>query len=139
MLRLLKKADSLNSQDLEKQLATSLEVLYPVLNSLQIHKYVELENKSINKFILTKEGQQYAEKGMPEFVLWSIATKEGKPRADLEKEMGPVYKVAFANAMKKKVVAIKDDRVTRTVEELQDTDQAKLLTVLEGKGETLTK
>ena len=114
-------------------------MLYPVLNSLQIHKYVDLENKSINKFILTKEGQQYAEKGMPEFLLWSLAGKDGKPRVDLEKEMGPAYKVAFANAMKKKVVAIKDDKVTRTIEELLDTDQTKLLAVAEGKGDTLTK
>lgn len=85
ILRLLKSEDPLNSQDLEKKLGTTLEILYPVLNSLQIHKYVNLENKSINKFILTKEAQQYAEKGMPEFVLWNLAGKEGRSRAELEK------------------------------------------------------
>jgi len=59
-------------------------------------------------------------------VLWSIVGKEGKPRAELEKGVGPSYKLAFANAMKKKVLAIKDDKVTRTVENLVDTDQRKL-------------
>lgn len=53
--------------------------------------------------------------------------------------MGAAYKVAFANAMKKKIVAIKDDRVNRTVEELVDTDRAKLIAVSEDKGETLNK
>lgn len=85
MLRLLKDQAELNSQDLEKKLGITLEVLYPVLNSLQIHKYIELENKGINKFILTKEGQLYAEKGMPEFQLWSVTGKDGRPRAELEK------------------------------------------------------
>lgn len=48
--------------------------------------------------------------------------------------MGPAYKIAFANAMKKKTVAIKDDKVTRTVEELVDSDRAKLIAVSEGNG-----
>lgn len=96
-------------------------MLYAAINSLQIHKYVDIQNHSINKFILTKEGQQYSVEGMPETLLYEKASKEGVSRADVEKQLGPVYKIALANCMKKKLVTIKDDKVFKNVEEYKDT------------------
>lgn len=70
---------------------------------------------------MTKEGQQYSIEGMPETLLYEKASKEGVPRADVEKQLGPVYKIALANCMKKKLVTIKDDKVFKNVEEYKDT------------------
>jgi hypothetical protein len=53
--------------------------------------------------------------------------------------LGAIYKIAFANAMKKKIVAIKDDKVSRTVEELTDNDREKLTTISNGVYDKFSK
>lgn len=45
------------------------------------------------------------------------------------------FKIGFGNAMKKKLVVLKDGKIFKTKEGFQDEDRNKLVLVREGKGE----
>jgi hypothetical protein len=49
------------------------------------------------------------------------------------------YKIGFGNAMKKKIVSLKDGKIFRTKEVYEDEDKKKLLLVKDGQGEALSK
>ena len=57
----------------------------------------------------------------------------------MEKVLGDAYKIGFGNAMKKKIVALKDNKVVRTKEEFLDEDRNRLVMVKEGNGDKLSK
>jgi hypothetical protein len=59
---------------------------------------------------------------------------EGTAKEVIEGELKDAYKIGFGNAMKKKIVALKDGKVFRTKEAFEDEDRAKLFVVGEGKG-----
>lgn len=64
---------------------------------------------------------------------------EGTPKEKVEGELKDQFKIGFGNAMKKKIVALKDNKVFRTKDTFEDEDRKKLQVILEGKADTLTK
>lgn len=58
---------------------------------------------------------------------------EGTPKEVVEGELKDAFKIGFGNAMKKKVVALKDGKVFRTKESFDDEDRNKLVLVAQGK------
>lgn len=103
------------------------------LKSLVVAEYVILENVKFNKWFLTKEGEEYAHKGTPEFQLYRLSTKEGTPAPEVEKALGGAYKIALGNAIKKGLVKVKDGKVFQVAEGATDVDRAKLSSIAEGK------
>jgi phenylalanyl-tRNA synthetase alpha chain len=135
----LAKAESLNSVDLQAEFGLSHEALYAELISLSSLNYIKIENKKITKIVLTQEGKSYADHGTPEARIFALATLEGTPKEVIEAELKDAYKIGFSNAMKKKIVVLKDNKVFRTKEAFEDEDRIKLSAVAEGKGEALSK
>ncbi len=91
-----------------------------------------LQPNKINKWVLTPEGLDYAKNGTPEYKLYSLSSKEGTPVEKVQEALKD-YKIALGNAMKKKLVTIKDQKLFRAVEEYNDTDQTKLMAVFDEK------
>lgn len=101
--------------------------------------YIALENKKIVRVVLTAEGESYALEGTPEARIFKLATLEGTPKEIIEADLKDSFKIGFGNAMKKKIVVLKDNKIYRTKEAFEDEDQKKLLLIREGKAELLTK
>ena len=89
--------------------------------------------------MLTQEGRFYAEQGTPEARIFALATLEGTAKELVEGELKDAFKIGFGNAMKKKIVALKDGKVFRTKESFEDEDRNKLILVGEGKIEAISK
>ena len=68
-----------------------------------------------------------------------MASVEGTPKDIIEGELKDQFKIGFGNAMKKKVVALKDNKIFRTKDIFEDEDRTKLVMVQEGKAEELSK
>jgi G3E family GTPase len=64
---------------------------------------------------------------------------EGTAKEVIEGELKDAFKIGFGNAMKKKIVVLKDNKIYRTKEAFEDEDRSKLVLVFEGKGEALSK
>lgn len=139
ILAQLSKAESLNSVDLQTQFNLTHEALYAELVSLLALNYIRIENRKITRVVLTAEGKNYAEQGTPEARIFALASLEGTPKEVIEGELKDAYKIGFGNAMKKKIVVLKDNKVFRTKEAFEDEDRVKLATVAEGKADTLSK
>lgn len=139
ILAQLSKAESLNSVDLQTQFNLTHEALYAELVSLLSLNYIRIENRKITRVVLTAEGKNYAEQGTPEARIFALASLEGTPKEVIEGELKDAYKIGFGNAMKKKIVVLKDNKVFRTKEAFEDEDRVKLATVAEGKADTLSK
>ena len=63
---------------------------------------------------------------------------EGTPKEIVEGELKDKFKTGFGNAMKKKIVALKENKIFRTKENFEDEDQKKLIMIREGKGGELS-
>jgi phenylalanyl-tRNA synthetase alpha subunit len=57
----------------------------------------------------------------------------------VEADLKDAFKIGFGNAMKKKIVLLKDNKIFRTKEGFEDEDQKKLILIREGKWESLSK
>jgi hypothetical protein len=68
-----------------------------------------------------------------------LASVEGTPKETIEGDLKDQFKIGFGNAMKKKIVALKDNKIFRTKDTFEDEDRNKLLLVHEGKGDGLSK
>jgi hypothetical protein len=128
----LKNAESLSSVDLLEKFQINIETLYGTLNSLVVANYIQLETQKVTKQSLNKEAEGYAKNGTPEFTIFSLIPPEGIERDVLEKTLGPAFKFGWNECMKKKIVTMRDGKVHRQVENYEDVDQKKLLSVLEG-------
>lgn len=84
--------------------------------SLLALNYIRIENRKIIRVVLTAEGKNYAEQGTPEARIFALASLEGTPKEVIEGELKDAYKIGFGNAMKKKIVVLKDNNVFRTKE-----------------------
>jgi phenylalanyl-tRNA synthetase alpha chain len=132
-------ADSLNSADLQAQFALTHEALYAELISFASLNYIQIENRKIVRVVLTQEGKSYAEQGTPEARIFALASLEGTPKEVVEGELKDAFKIGFGNAMKKKIVVLKDNKIYKTKEAFEDEERSKLILVAEGKGEALSK
>lgn len=63
-----------------------------------------------------------------------MASLEGTPKEIIEGELKDAFKIGFGNAMKKKIVILKDNKIYKTKEAFEDQDRNKLIIVAEGKG-----
>lgn len=81
------------------------------------------------KVVLTQEGKSYAEQGTPEARIFHLATLEGTPKEVIENELKDAFKIGFGNAMKKKIVVLKDNKIFKTKEAFEDEDRNKLAIV----------
>lgn len=113
-------ADSLDSTDLQAEFGLSHEALYAELVSLASLNYIKVENKKVVKVVLTPEGRVYADQGTPEARIFALASVEGTAKEIVEGELKDAFKIGFGNAMKKKIVALKDGKVFRTKESFED-------------------
>ena len=136
ILQKLANSDSLNSSDVQAELGLTNDAIYAELISLVALKYINIENKKVTKLVLTAEGVSYATQGTPEARIFGLASIEGTPKEIVEAD---AYKIGFGNAMKKKIVALKDNKIFRTKEAFDDEDRSKLQFVADGKGEALSK
>lgn len=132
-------ADSLDSTDLQAEFGLSHEALYAELVSLASLNYIRVENKKVVKVVLTPEGRVYAEQGTPEARIFALASVEGTAKEVVEGELKDAFKIGFGNAMKKKIVALKEGKVFRTKESFEDEDRNKLVLVAQGKSEAISK
>jgi phenylalanyl-tRNA synthetase alpha chain len=138
ILKRLANSDSLDSTQLQQEYGLTHEVLYAELVSLVALNYIKLDNKKVARFVLTKEGQAYADQGTPEARIYQLASVEGTPKEIIEAELGAQFKIGFGNAMKKKIVSLKDNKIFRTKEGFEDEDKKKLVLVQEGKIDQLS-
>lgn len=139
ILKQLASAPQLDSSLLQTELGLPHEALYAELVSLLALNYITLENKKVTRLILTPEGESYVAHGTPEARIFKLASLEGTPKELVEGELKDAFKIGFGNAMKKKIVVLKEGKVFRTKEEFADEDQAKLQQIRDGKGELLSK
>jgi hypothetical protein len=139
ILQKLANSDSLNSSDVQAELGLTNDAIYAELISLVALKYINIENKKVTKLVLTAEGVSYATQGTPEARIFGLASIEGTPKEIVEADLKDAYKIGFGNAMKKKIVALKDNKIFRTKEAFDDEDRSKLQFVADGKGEALSK
>lgn len=65
--------------------------------------------------MLTKEAEVYAQKGTPEFQIFSMIPPEGMPKDELEKAFGDSFKFGWNECMKKKLVVLKEGKVYRQI------------------------
>ena len=42
-----------------------------------------------------------------------MSTPEGTPKEDVEKQVGPAFKIGLGNAMKKKIIVLKENLILR--------------------------
>ena len=60
---------------------------------------IQSNMETVKRWQLTKEGEQVAERGSHEAVVWSLVGEEGRPQPELMKEAGDVGKVGFSKAI----------------------------------------
>lgn len=65
ILKKLSNAEVLDSAQLQAEYGLNHQAIYAELISLVALKYITLENRKVTRFILTVEGQSYAERGTP--------------------------------------------------------------------------
>ena len=99
--------DSLDSREVQKALGLEFNALDAELKSLDANAYIVLQPNKINKWVLTPEGLDYAKNGTPEAKLHSLSSAEGTPVKKVQEALKD-YKIALGNAMKKKLVTLKD-------------------------------
>ena len=91
----------------------SYEALYSELVSLNALNYIKFENQKITKTVLTKEGELYANEGTPEAKIFNLSTVEGALKEEIEKQVGPAFKIGLGNAMKKKIIVLKENLILK--------------------------
>ena len=80
ILLTLKDKEEVNSIELQNELGLTYEALYAELVSLLANNYITFKPEKIAKFVLTPEGQKYADEGTPEAKIFELATLEGRPK-----------------------------------------------------------
>ncbi len=54
--------------------------MYAELVSLNALNYITLQNRKVLRFVLTAEGQSYAQRGTPEARIYQLSSVEGTPK-----------------------------------------------------------
>ncbi|KAF6136279.1 hypothetical protein GIB67_042764 [Kingdonia uniflora] len=121
-----------NSRDFSATIGIDHKTVEDVIKSLHGSEFVIYEVHSEERWKLTKEGEQYAADGSPEFQLFSAVPPQGISKEDLKKKTGAaIFELGSKNAAKNKWINM-GNFITRKVESVED--QAKqILLLIKGK------
>lgn len=81
------------------------QALVGALKSLESDGYVVSETISYKYWELTGEGQTVVAEGSPEAKVFAHTPEEGAPMDDVQRAVGPMFNVGFAQCMKNRWVA----------------------------------
>uniref|UniRef100_A0A7S3D5Q2 phenylalanine--tRNA ligase n=1 Tax=Palpitomonas bilix TaxID=652834 RepID=A0A7S3D5Q2_9EUKA len=121
-----------------KEIGEDHQVVVGTLKSLASDNFVVLTMTEIDSWSLTAEGDEYAEKGAPEAIVYHAVPEEGMPQKDLVAKLGQVGKVGFGAAMKKKWIVCDKaagQLVKKACDSIEDTVQKQLVDIKSGAGE----
>jgi phenylalanyl-tRNA synthetase alpha chain len=106
-----------------------------VIKSLQGSGFVEAQSIKRNSWILTAEGESYAEGGSPEFQVFQAVPPEGISRVELEKKLeASVFKIGTGKAMKNKwLESLKGGTLLQKVKGVADEVKLQLLKIRDGQ------
>uniref|UniRef100_A0A0D6QY65 phenylalanine--tRNA ligase n=1 Tax=Araucaria cunninghamii TaxID=56994 RepID=A0A0D6QY65_ARACU len=108
--------------------------LLSVITSLNGFRLVNAKDIKREKWILTEEGQTYANSGSPEVQFFLAIPPEGIPREELQRKVnGSVYKIGSSQAIKNKWVELGKLLVSRKVENVEDRVRELLIKIREGQ------
>jgi len=134
IIETLAKADIADSKDFCAEHQIDLQDLDGVLKSMAISEFVAINNLEVKTFEITPEGQEYLDKGTPEFNL-TVSIEVGKDALikDLQDKFGAEYvKVATMNAFKRKwLKPMGKEAVQRLAESPVDEDRNFLKDIVE--------
>lgn len=109
--------------------------LLSVIKSLNGFRLVDAKDIKREKWILTEEGQAYANSGSPEVQFFLAIPPEGISREELQRRVdGSVYKIGSSQAMKNKWVELGKLLVSRKVGSVEDRVRELLIKIKEGDG-----
>lgn len=105
------------------------------IKSLESAGIICSEMKKEQKTVMTPNAEDIIKNGSEEARLFALVTKEGVPKADLEKL--PFYGTGYREAMKNKLIKLDGQNLVRVAEKYEDTIQQLLVRV--NNGETPSK
>ncbi|XP_004486713.1 phenylalanine--tRNA ligase alpha subunit, cytoplasmic-like [Cicer arietinum] len=106
-----------------------------VIKSLHGFRYVDAEDIKRETWVLTDEGNNYANVGSPEVQLMLAIPPQGISRDELQKNLGPtVFKIGCAQAAKNKWVEMGKQLISKKVEHVEDRVKDLLLQIQQGQG-----
>ncbi|CAL0304234.1 unnamed protein product [Lupinus luteus] len=106
-----------------------------VIKSLYGFRYVDVEDIKRESWVLTDEGNIYAESGSPEIQLFLAVPEEGIVKDELLKKVGPsLFKIGCAQAAKNKWLDLGKQLITRKLQDVDDKVKHLLLQIQQGQG-----
>lgn len=123
------KGEVVDSVALAKEKGWDHNTVYGVIKALEADERATSSGTKIEGWKLTAEGEEYAEKGSPEVLVFQlIKSKGGATKEQVDETLGEVGKVGVGAAMKNKWISM--DKVTKafntTVDTVTDDVQAEL-------------
>ncbi|KAI0495534.1 hypothetical protein KFK09_021835 [Dendrobium nobile] len=105
-----------------------------VIKSLRGFEIVDAQEFQKDRWFLKEEGRTYAREGSPEVQLFNAVPPEGISREELQKKVNPtVFKIGSSWAVKKKLVEIGRQGVSRKVDYVEDKIQGFLQQIEKGE------
>ncbi|KAF9609839.1 hypothetical protein IFM89_018781 [Coptis chinensis] len=124
-----------DSGDFSKSVNIDHSDIVNVVKSLHGFGLVLAQEIKRENWVLSDEGNQYAEVGSPEVQLFNAVPPQGIARDELQKKVAPlILKIGSQYAVKSKWIEMGKQQVTRKVQCVEDHVKDLLLQIKDGKG-----
>lgn len=120
--------EGVNSGDIAKEKGWKHDILVGVLKKIESLSMIQTKVVEKKLLTLTEEGESVVKEGSSEARTYYAVTPNGILKTDLEKNLGDVAKIGFAQAMKSKWIAFdnKSGMVTQKESSIEDATKKQL-------------